>query len=249
MEEAPLQPKVHLISWTNEPIKTMFWAFLNMHNKVPDSLIEINLTKEKEKKFLELMIKQPHQTVFEYVKTTWLLENVSRAFQQQLTRTRQASYSIQSLRIVNPGDFATDRKYHVPDSSVSRNLQGEYHSAMLASQEYYQNLVKSGASTEDARGILPLNIFSPVTMSIDLRALAHMLELRMCLNTQEEFRKVAAQMKAEIGRKINKYLADNLFMPNCEKDGVCNSPVPCVKAKRYRIKVDSTALDLGWLKG
>jgi thymidylate synthase (FAD) len=243
------EPKVKLISWTSEPIKTMFWGFLNMHNKVPDNLSEINLTEEKEQKFLELMIKQPHQTVFEYVKTTWLLENVSRAFQQQLTRTRQASYSIQSLRIVNPGNFADERNYHIPSSIVSKNLQGEFHSSMLTAQEHYSHLVKSGASTEDARGVLPLNIFSPITMSIDLRALAHMLELRMCLNTQEEFRIVAKQMKEEIGNKINRYLADNLFMPNCEKEGICNSPVPCARAKKYKTKVDSTALDLGWLKG
>ncbi len=237
---------IKLVSWTNNPIKTIYWAFMNMHNKIPDNLNEINLSEEEINDFLEMLMSQPHQTVLEFVKTTWLLDGVSRAFQQQLTRTRLASYSIQSLRIIDVGNFAKEEKYTCSDA-VKNNPAWlkRYRDSMDVIESFYRGMVDSGMPIEDARGILPLNIQSPITMSIDLRSLYHLLELRFCENAQGEFKEVALAMKKEIADKIHPILTKPM-VPICFKEGVCPSVVHCGK---YDFKQKLNKDVSKWIKG
>lgn len=221
--------KVTLLSFTNKPMKVIMHGFLNMHNKVPNELDELNFTEQEQQEFMEIMMKQPHQTVFEFVQTNWLIENVSRAFQTQLVRTRQASYSIQSLRIVDVGKFADEHKYTASSKIYeSTKLTNLYEKAMANAQKSYRELIDAGAPVEDARGILPLNIHSPITMAINMRALYHMLELRFCENTAEEYKEVASQMKQEVAKKMGELFAKPM-QPICFHLGKCPSPFPCDK--------------------
>ena len=194
-----------------------------------------------------MLMTQPHQTVLEFINTVWLIEGASRAFQQQLTRTRQAAYSIQSLRIVPLKDFAS-RKNYTKSSAIKLKPETEkiYDETMVYIQDQYNKLISLGCPTEDARGILPLNIHSPITMAINLRNLYHMLELRFCENTQEEYREVARQMRHEIITKIHPLLAKPM-VPMCILSGKCSSPFPCNKYP----KIPKTCLmDVSkWLKG
>jgi thymidylate synthase (FAD) len=212
--------KVELVNFTPHPVETAFWAFKNMHNDIPTKVE--GMTQEQKEKFIDVIAKIPHQTVLEYINTVWYI-SASRAFQQQLTRNRDAAYSIQSLRIVNVGAFADSLDYHCPAGTD----RAKYHKHMLQAQNSYNEILKSTGSVEAARGVLPLNINSPITMTINMRSLVHMLDLRLCSNTQEEFRRVARAMKKEISKKIDPYFANVLLAPACEKIGYCNSTHPC----------------------
>jgi thymidylate synthase (FAD) len=106
-------------------------------------------------------------------------------------------------------------------------------------------LIQLGCPVEDARGVLPLNIHSPITMAINMRALYHMLELRFCENTQEEYRMVAEQMKREVAEKMHPLLAKPM-VPMCFKNKKCPSPVPCNKyGFEQEVKIDVSR----WIKG
>jgi len=238
--------EVKLITFTNKPIETMYWAFMNMHNPIPDSLDEVKLEDEEREAFLDMLMKQPHQTVCEFVNTVWSIKGASRAFQQQLTRTRTAAYSIQSLRIVNVEDFADDKGYTKTSKLAENDAASKlYEETMKSIQETYTKLIEMGCPVEDARGILPLNIHSPITMSINMRSLYHMLALRFCDNTQEEYRSVAQQMKDEIAHKMHPLLAKPM-VPMCFADKKCPSPVPCNKYGFENIhKADVSR----WIKG
>ena len=237
---------VKLVSWTKDPLKTIYWAFMNMHNPIPDSLDRINIQEEELNSFFEMLMEQPHQTVLEFVNTNWLIDGASRAFQQQLTRTRQSAYSIQSLRIVDVGSFADEGRYTKSKKLLANAEASErYDKFMKLAQQEYAELLKLGCPVEDARGVLPLNIHSPITMSIDLRSLYHMLELRFCYNTQEEYREVAEKMRAEISEKIHPLLAKPME-PICFAKGFCPSPVYCGKYRmEQKIKMDVSR----WIKG
>jgi len=239
--------KVTLVNWTPQPIKTVMWAFLNMHNKIPDSLDKLKISEKEQKRFYEMLMTQPHQTVLEFVNMVWLIEGGSRAFQTQLVRTRDAAYSIQSLRVVKAENFY-DNEAFTESEAVKKNLEvhKRYHETMLWLQHTYQKLIELGCPTEDARGILPLNVHSPITMSINLRALYHMMELRFCDNTQEEYREVAKQMRDEIRKKMSPIIA-KYMMPICLRVGYCPSPFPCKKYPKIekRVKIDVS----DWLKG
>jgi len=239
--------KATLMSFTKNPEKVIYNCFMNMHNKISPDLKDIKLSKLELADFMDMLVAQPHQTVFEFVNTVWKIEGGSRAFQQQLTRHRTAAFSIQSLRIVNVNRFA-DKGEYTKSSAIKKNPIAEklYDETMKELQERYKKLIDIGCPVEDARGILPLNIHSPITMAVNLRALYHMLELRFCGNTQEEFRGLALQMKSEVAKKLGKEFAKPM-VPLCFKTQSCPSPFPCEKYKNFprTCKMDVSR----WLKG
>ena len=240
------EPKASLVSWTKDPLKTVYWAFMNMHHEVPDSLADLKVSDEELKDFFKTLIKQPHTTVLEFINTNWKLDNVSRAFAQELTRTRQAAYSIQSLRIVDVGNFADNGNFHVPPEIRGKTeLEEEFYQAMRSSQETYKSLIAKGAPVQAARGVLPLNIYSPITMSINMRSLIHTAELRLCENTQNEYREVMRQMKQEVSMKLSPLLAE-CMQPMCFRTKVCSSMVPCNK---YNFTKEIQGDVTKWVKG
>lgn len=221
-------PKVSLINWTRDPIETMCWARRVMHSPVPDNLEEIKNNPEKwldmsiNEYVNNILLKDGMPTFLEYIKLTFKLENVSRALQQQLTRHRIGfSYSIQSMRCVDLPNFASDGEYHNPykmeGSEGHKNISFE--SRMYEIQKIYRDALKDGMSTQDARGLLPLNIYSTITFSCSLRALIGMLNKRLCLKTQGEFREVAQLIIKELKEKIDERIL-NWIGPPC-KFGRC----------------------------
>lgn len=203
------KPKVTLINWTPNPIETMCFARRVMHSQVPDSIDDL---KKDPKKWLgssideyvdNVLLKDGMPTFLEYVSLTFKYENVSRALQQQLTRHRIGfSYAIQSMRCVDLPNFADEKQYHNPFAEGTDQYK-KYHEKMLSSQEEYRTALSEGVPTQDARGLLPLNIYSTITFSCSLRALIGMLNKRLCLKTQGEFREVAQLTLQEIVNKID----------------------------------------------
>lgn len=241
--------EVKLVSFTKNPIETIYMGFMNMHNDI-DENTGFDLSDEEKKEFMEMLILQPHQTVFEYVNTVWIIKGVSRAFQQQITRTRLAAFSNQSLRIVQTRNFASRRDYTgLSDKTRKREnfleIENFYDETMSIIEQRYNKLLDLGAETEDARGVLPLNIHSPITHAINLRSLYHMLGLRFCDNTQQEFREVAKLMREEVENKMDPILAKPM-RPLCFSLGHCPSPVPCGKYNMEKsVKMDVSR----WIKG
>lgn len=212
------QPKVFLYNFTQLPMATIglavsAWTSDNFVEKVNDlSLEDSSLNTAK-------ALKAFHKTALEYVDFVFIIKNCSRAFQQQLTRTRLASYSIQSMRIVTKKGFATNGHYTMPPS-LNKQQQVEFHDTMLDIQDRYEHMIESGVSAEDARGILPLNIHSDITMKINLASLYNMLSQRFCVNTQWEYRQVATQIKELINYSVGSIFSEQMDAP-CVKVNKC----------------------------
>lgn len=237
------QPKVILLSSTEYPLETMAYAWHVMQRNVPDSLEEFHVEHDNfclsrsdpawnpleenffKEQFREI-VKDGVGTPAEFVSTNWVFKNVSRAFQQQLTRYRLASFSAQTLRRVDVGAFASKKLYHMPPGMEGPE-QRSFHREMLHIQEKYGNLIKRGVSIEDARGILPLNTYSTITMSCNLRSLANIVKQRLCTHAQAEWAEVVKQMEAEVRSKMPGIIAKELFQPTCMKIGKCFVPDRC----------------------
>lgn len=210
--------EVALFTHTEEPYKAVALAvhawtadyFPTSHSEMPSDVAE-ELTKKAIKAF--------HKTALEYVDTVWVIKNCSRAFQQQLTRTRLASYAIQSMRVVLKEGFATNGHYTMPPG-LSEDGKKSFHKKMLSVEESYHKAINSGMSVEDARGLLPLNIHSDITMRININALYHMLSQRFCVNTQWEYRQVAAQIKSEVKSNLGEIFSNPMDAP-CIRAGKC----------------------------
>lgn len=212
------KPLVKLINFTGEPKKAIALAVSAWcGDDFAESLEEI--TDSDSSVLTDKAFKAFHRTALEYVDTIWVIKNCSRAFQQQLTRTRLASFSIQSMRVVTKAGFATNGHYTMPPGMNNVQMKS-FHDYMINCEKQYEGLIKSGIKTEDARGMLPLNIHSDITMRINLNALYHMLHQRLCVNTQWEYRQVALQMRQEINEKMGKTFSDPIDAP-CVKTKKC----------------------------
>ena len=93
------------------------------------------------------------------------------------------------------GKFADNNMFHIPSSVKDKEL---YSKLMKYIQNNYNYMIKKGETIENARGILPLNIYSPITMACTYRSLLGMIKQRLCIAAQEEWREVAQQIRNEM---------------------------------------------------
>jgi thymidylate synthase (FAD) len=219
-----LEADVQIVSITPRPEEVAYWNYEIMENpnyakmphEVPPDVLD------------EFFLGQPvpkHSSYLECISLVLAFENVSRAFQQQLTRTRTAAYSIQSLRMVDVGKFADEGRYYLP-SRLTNQQKEHYHRNMQTVQDMYRNMVEDGIPTEDARGILPLNIHSPIHMTINFRNLISMMEQRLCGLTQEEFRIIAGKLRDQL-YVVAPRLTQAYIKSSCEKNHNCVGKPKC----------------------
>jgi len=213
---------VKLVSFTPNPVGVMMYGFKNMLGIVPSDfetfLEKEHITPELVKDFMEYVAYEPLAGAMqEYVSTIWYFDGVSRAFQQQLTRHRTAAYCIQSLRIQDKRQFASNGDYHTPSDVKDEKL---YDDSMKEIQRIYERLLDRGEKIQVARGVLPLNVCSPITAEFNLRALRDVINTRHCNLVQGEFRAVVKAMKKEVLQKMGESFAP-LFGRPCDFTGYC----------------------------
>lgn len=225
-----IKPYVKLVSISSHPLETCRWAADVSRIRIGDSPVKYceQFTREELEEFFLMMLREAFGTPLEYISTVWYLDNVSRAAQQQITRTRQASYSIESMRVVPKENFATDMLYHVPDRIANDPQKfSEFHQGMLKIEKEYNRLISEGVEVEDARGVLPLNIFSTITMSLNFRSLFHMIFSRSCAKAQGEVHDIAMEMLDQ----LRPYLGDHI---------INSISRPCVFNKNCMMKMENT---------
>ena len=232
------QPKVTLVTHTMDPLEAIALGIDIWHMPVGD-IDPFALSEEQMVEKFRWLTKQPHQTPFEYVSFVFLIENVSRAWQQQMTRHRVGfSFSIQSLRVIDVKSFATEGRYHMPESMKDKEL---FDGSMDDAQCNYNRSVATGESIEDARGLLPLNIHSPVTFSCSYRSLMGLLKQRLCIAAQEEWKAVAEGIRASLKENLHPVFLEPL---DCMCKRFSRKGAPCHCKTLHR-----TVNDKGFVEG
>ena len=132
---------------------------------------------------------------WEFIHFTFLIEGVTRAFCQQLTRTRQASYAQQSFRVVEIKDFSYETG---PTIMSDATIVGAYRNTMDNAFMCYKFLIDAGVNVEDARGVLPLNTHTNICMSINMRNFISTARKRTSGRVQSEYRGVIDACLIEI---------------------------------------------------
>jgi hypothetical protein len=145
--------------------------------------------QEKKKSELDYMAKTIKSS-WEFIDVTFLVSGVSRAVAQQMTRTRNASYAMQSMRVTNASELSVVRGEKLtPEQLILFN------SAVHYSKEHYNALVKQGASLEDARGVLPLNTECNLVCKYNFRSFTDLVKARKSLRAQGEYHSIVAEME------------------------------------------------------
>jgi flavin-dependent thymidylate synthase len=158
---------------------------------------------------------------WEFVDYTFLLQDVTRAFTHELVRTRVGvSFAQQSQRFVNMDNFG----YLIPDKIMKEDRTKIWFKyAAEVAKEAYGKLLDMGVDRQDARGILPTNVYTNILMKINLSALSTMLETRLCYRSLGEYQKVAREMR-DLVLSVHDW-AEPVLAPFCLKHWRCKFPL------------------------
>lgn len=218
------KPIVKLISKPENMLKTIYTACRTCYSAdSPVNIYDNAVDDEKMLKLIERVVSSGHYSTIEHIQVSFAISNVSRALTHQLVRHRHASFSQKSQRYVKEkGQF----DYIVPPT-IEKNPQllEKYNAFMANVAEFYTEMTEAGIPAEDARFILPNAAASSIVMSLNLRELIHIANIRLCTRAQYEIR-VMVKMICEELVKQEAWLAEYL-VPKCERLGYCDEDKCC----------------------
>jgi len=230
-------PKVTLLSWTINPIETIYeiWEASKtnrpfkeiQHEAVSNSYIEKKM--EVFRKVIDSKI-----PVAENLDFVFLLENVSISFREQMVRHRigvkvgprlgcdivpdipDSTWWSQSMRILDMGKFADEGKYRTPEG-LTVDQKEKFHVSMRIAQDAYNRLVDAGVPMEEAREIIPLGATHRITWKLNLASLQHIIGKRGCQILQLGlWEPIIRGMVDELAEKVHPYFRA-LICPPCMK--------------------------------
>ena len=144
---------------------------------------------EADAKLIRRLIELGHESVLEFASAAFLIEGISRAAANQLTRHRLASFVQESQRYVDMRERGLVRPLSFTDEAW-RKAARLYERA----QGLYRELVEAGVPKEDARFVLPIGTETRLVVSANFREWRHIIRLRGSKAAQWEIRGLAAEV-------------------------------------------------------
>ena len=215
---------VELIAKPSDMLKTIYTACRTCYSADrPENIYSEAPDNEKMLKLIERVISSGHYSTIEHIQVTYAISNVSRACTHQLVRHRHMSFSQKSQRYVKEkGEF----DYIVPNAILKNPEMLElFKKHMKDTADIYQKFLENGILAEDARSILPNATASSLVVSLNLRELIHIANLRLCTRAQSEIRSLVKKMCDEL-LKTEPWLKPHL-VPKCERLGFCDEDKSC----------------------
>lgn len=179
-------------------------------------------------------VKAGHLSVLEHAVASFAIEGISRVAETQLVRHRLASYSIQSGRYCtrDPLDYA------VPDTCAKAwssldDAVAVYNGAL---RHLDRAMTEAGIPAEDRRMFYPQGTETNIVMTVNLRELSHICQLRRCSRAQDEIR----ELFDTVARKVCTVLKHKglgelalLFEPQCVALGYCPEAKGCGRSPSW----------------
>lgn len=167
--------------------------------------IDIN---SKKVALLKKLFKRGHFGPFEHPAATFAIEGVSRSCMAQITRHRHASFDVQSMRYADfsnkraivpksleeMGHFSRETGVVDVDEENLAEMQEQYRAFTDEAIDRYQEMVDNGVPKEDARFILPIGMPVNMSMTLNSRALMHVLDMRNKPDAQWEIRELSTRL-------------------------------------------------------
>jgi thymidylate synthase (FAD) len=175
--------------------------------------IEGDSIEERKRTLLTHLLEHGHFGPFEHPQATFAIEGVSRSCMAQLTRHRHVSFDVQSMRYVSFDDVDPEAVREgamvvTPPSAVDPEWVGRnqstgavdeetverretvFREAVTDAVERYQELLDLGMPPEDARFVLPIGTEVNIVMSMNVRMLMHVADMRAAADAQWEIREL-----------------------------------------------------------
>ena len=183
--------KIQLVNYTKDAKNLLLFTKNTRLMNEEGAYEEIeNWTEDKKQDELDYML-QTIKSSWEFIDYTFEIRDVTRAFTHQFVRTRQGSYAQQSQRTVDMTGFSY---YTPPRIEADSEAKQEYDKIMKQINESYQRLRATGVPAEDARGVLPTNIYTNIVAKFSLRTLHEMAKSRLSPRAQGEYQEIFKAM-------------------------------------------------------
>lgn len=183
--------KIQLVNYTKDAKNLLLFTKNTRLMNEEGAYEEIeNWTEDKKQDELDYML-QTIKSSWEFIDYTFEIRDVTRAFTHQFVRTRQGSYAQQSQRTVDMTGFDY---YTPPRIEADSEAKQEYDKIMKQINESYQRLRATGVPAEDARGVLPTNIYTNIVAKFSLRTLHEMAKSRLSPRAQGEYQEIFKAM-------------------------------------------------------
>lgn len=154
---------------------------------------EDKITDGSAEKFVRSIIKRGHEAVIEHGSLTVRFV-CDRGVSHEIVRHRMASYCQESTRYCNYGKGKFGEEITViepcfwPEGS---DLYWAWKNACLISEQCYFSLLKSGATPQEARSVLPNSLKTEVVMTANIREWRHFCRMRCPVAAHPDMRVVA----------------------------------------------------------
>lgn len=216
-------PMVNLLSKPEHTLKTIYVACRTCYSALyPIKIWEDATDEEKMLNLVKKVLASGHHSTVEHCQFVFAVSGVTRACTHQLVRHRHMSFSQKSQRYVTEkGDF----EYITPPKIANSDLNTEYQEMMKKISDFYAKMVEAGIPAEDARSVLPNAATSSLIVSLNLRELMHLAQLRLCTNAQLEIRTLVRKM-CDLVIEQEPWLKEYL-VPKCEIKGYCDEIRGC----------------------
>ena len=164
---------------------------------------ESKITPDSAKKFVANVIRNGHESVIEHEKISVRII-CDRGVTHEIVRHRIASYSQESTRYCNYSDdkFGNELTFILPFFWKNDERLALWSQAMQSAEESYLNLIKLGASPQEARSVLPNSLKTEIVVTMNLREWRHFFKLRTDKAAHPQMREVAKPILAYFKKKI-----------------------------------------------
>lgn len=181
---------ITIVSATQNPMETISIAAGTCHGK-----------RDARPGRVENCYRVGHDSVLEHASVTFTVEGISRACANQLVRHRLASYCQESQRYCKV-DVGSDDWYVMPpvyaemDTHDGRRIGFE--NQMQGAAAEYEYSLANGVRPEDARYMLPEATKTTITVTMNVRSLFHLFDLRLDKAAQWEIRQMAGEVREAV---------------------------------------------------
>ena len=154
---------------------------------------EGKITEDSYKKFIANLIKRGHESVLEHCSVTVKFV-CDRGVSHEIVRHRLASYSQESTRYCNySGDQFGNEITVIKPCFWEEDMEAYrlWLDSCKSAEMHYFLMLKSGASPQEARSVLPNSLKTEVVMTANIREWRHFFKLRCSQAAHPQMREVA----------------------------------------------------------
>jgi len=179
---------------------------------------EDKITDDSAKKFVADLIKRGHEAVIEHfnISVKFICD---RGVTHEIVRHRIASYAQESTRYCNYNNDKFGSEITVINPCFFDEIDGNieaftiWRSAMRNAEKSYLELIKSGASPQEARSVLPNSLKTEIVVTMNLREWRHFFRLRTAKAAHPQMREVAVMLFNQM-KELIPFIFDDIEVIN-----------------------------------